>query len=474
MLIMNLRLNTAMKKNLTILGCLLLFSVVIILLQACDYDMDSIETATTQKIHNRATEVGPSEALYVAETFSGIQNPSRLNGRSGSTINAINDDYGMPLAYVVNLADGGWVMVSATKEYFPIMAYSEDINAHLDINNPETTEILRMWPIEIMSEVMTDNNTENNVEIAHEWQKYEYTIDSYVSGVPGGNSSEAIKCRERLRELNEQYYNDGWSFITLDKVTEVTIPNSVYQNADNYGSPYQYTIVGLKDISTVTEAGPLVETEWHQYDPFNKMCKGYPAPAGCAAIAMIQIMKYHMHPSDITWYKMSTQGASPYTQEIIAQIGEVINVKYDIGGSDAEISNILNGFRHYGYSVEKKSHTNNDVIAEIVSNRRPIYMRAKNTVTNRGHGWVCDGAKKTTSEYEYYVEYLNSTNEYTNYGLTLMENPGLTGGLAPAPQFHMNWGQSDLSINGWYINPKYNDSHDYSKDRENIYVKPDR
>ncbi|MCM1028981.1 MAG: Spi family protease inhibitor [Pseudoflavonifractor sp.] len=137
---------------------------------------------TTQKLDNRSKEVGPSEAAHVAETFSGLQNSTYLRGRSGSTIDAINDDFGMPLAYVVNLADGGWVIVSATKDYFPVMAYSDDIDAHLDVNDQETNEILRMWPLEIMSTVMNVNDAESKARITQEWQRYEYSNSTFASG----------------------------------------------------------------------------------------------------------------------------------------------------------------------------------------------------------------------------------------------------------------------------------------------------
>lgn len=66
------------------------------------------------------------------------------------------------------------------------------------------------------------------------------------------------------------------------------------------------------------QVGPLLDSNWHQNAPFNNLCPIWPGDgersfAGCVAIAMAQIMKYHEWP-------VQGEGSSFYFWEGIIQI----------------------------------------------------------------------------------------------------------------------------------------------------------
>lgn len=416
-------------------------------------------------------QVSASQAQDVAKSVSATRfgvTPS-MASRSSQTIETISDTDGTPLAYIVNTEGAGWAIVSATTDYYPILAYSDNPDEVFDMSDSFFNESgLSIWMDNIRSAIggSASNDTLTARQIAMEWLPY--AVES--PGLPGGNSEQAVACRNRLKVLNEMYYQDGWTFKVLTSVSEVAIPSNVYAIADYCGSPYQYTIIGLRDVSTRGEVKPMTSTLWSQEDPFNKLCNG--ALAGCIPIAMAQIMKFHKYPLNYNWANMPNSGATIDTQQLIYDIGIAVGIKYQAGSeSGASPNDAVNGFKKFGYNATKKAFSFSEVVKEISTYKRPVYLRGVDSDTGKGHAWVCDGFIKKVGEYQYYVEYLNSVGEYTNYGETLMENPGSLPGESYTT-LHMNWGWGG-KYNGNYIQPSTSNGH-YTSNQEAIFVNPNK
>ena len=358
-------------------------------------------------IQTGVNSLSPGEAQEVADIFYSRAFGDTFLKKSRSTnVSPINNDQNVPVAYVVNNADGGWVIVSATTDYYPILAFSESGQFTLDSNKNDG---LKDWIDETILAIEESDKLDNETSsiIAAEWLQYTSEIQiEQLSGPPGGNSPEAVMCRNRMKELNETYYTDGWSFRTLSSFTGMSIPDQVYSIADQVRSPYEYTIVGIKDVSSKTTNGPLLTTKWDQEKGFNELCPNK-HPAGCAAIAMAQIMKFHKYPSSFDWNSMPDDYATYASQYLIADIGKTIGINYGSGGSEAKDYDIPNGFIAYGYQSSIKGHNSNDVISEITKFKRPVCMTGVNPSTASGHAWVCDGVEQRNSKKEYYVEYVN-------------------------------------------------------------------
>lgn len=389
-------------------------------------------------IQTGVNSLSPGEAQEVADIFYSRAFGDTFLKKSRSTnVSPINNDQNVPVAYVVNNADGGWVIVSATTDYYPILAFSESGQFTLDSNKNDG---LKDWIDETILAIEESDKLDNETSsiIAAEWLQYTSEIQiEQLSGPPGGNSPEAVMCRNRMKELNETYYTDGWSFRTLSSFTGMSIPDQVYSIADQVRSPYEYTIVGIKDVSSKTTNGPLLTTKWDQEKGFNELCPNK-HPAGCAAIAMAQIMKFHKYPSSFDWNSMPDDYATYASQYLIADIGKTIGINYGSGGSEAKDYDIPNGFIAYGYQSSIKGHNSNDVISEITKFKRPVCMTGVNPSTASGHAWVCDGVEQRNSKKEYYVEYVNN-GKYDNFGYTLIDNPG-SFGYTSYYYFHINWG----------------------------------
>lgn len=414
-------------------------------------------------IQTSVNSLSPSEAQEVADIFYSRAFGDTFLKKSRSTnVSPISNDQNVPVAYVVNNADGGWVIVSATTDYYPILAFSDCGHITLDANKSDG---LKDWIDETILAIEESDKLDDETSsiIAAEWLQYASdTQIEQLSDLPGGSSPEAVMCRNRMKELNETYYTDGWSFRTLSSLTSMGIPNQVYSIADQVGSPYEYTIVGIKDISLKTTVGPLLSTKWGQGNGFNELCPNQ-YPAGCVPIAMAQIMKFHKYPSSFDWNNMANTYATYASQYLIANIGQTIGVDYGSDGSSASTSEALDGFKYYGYQAVLKDHKSSDVASEISNNKRPVFMRGQPGLLSNGHAWVCDGLNRNIAEYEYYVEYITN-GSYNNLGYTLIDNPGAFGGSSYT-YFHMNWGWKGTN-DGWFVD----NNIEYTTSRKDIYV----
>lgn len=442
------------------------------ILASCDSDDVTLAKVDDAQQSVDLQSITQAVAVDVAARFTDRKNGDVAKAASRSTlpIETIKDNNDNVIAYAVNYEDGGWVVVSATKAYYPILAYSDE--GQFAFDKSDQTTGLEIWIDEIGLAIESADSfdDETTSQIALEWLEYqpESLSTSSGSGLPGGNSPEAVACRARLKELNETYYQDGWSFTTLPQVSEVTMPSDVYSLADSHSSPYEYTIVGLRDIGIHNYVAPLLTTQWYQQAPYNMLCPNG-SPAGCVPTAMAQIMKFHRYPSQFNWDDMPDAIATYSIQSLLKDIGTTIGAKYLGNITGASYIDALNGFVSYGYSAELKDFADDDVISFITSERAPVYMRGTGN-SGIGHAWVCDGVSQHHSRYGYYVEFLVG-GSYTNLNEYWIDYPRELDVLnLGRVNYHMNWGEKDVA-NGWYYEAKVNGS-DFSYDRKNIYVKP--
>lgn len=454
-----------MKKNIAALFfiCFCIFS--------CSKQEEMQLVLANINLSNQAEQnvVSKQVAVNVASLFF-LDSPDGKRTRSEriiKSVESINDSEGQPLAYVVNYEGGGWAIVSATKKYYPILAHAEEGQfAQSPLNRSEG---LHNWIKEVSQAIEFSENQEPQTAsaIALEWLKYEPAVATLSLPVlPGGNSPEALLCRTRLKQLNDTYYQDGWVFSTLSSQSNNIYFNKPRSIADQCGSPYEYTVVGIRDLSETVQTGPLLITQWNQTYPYNVLCPNQ-YPAGCVAIAMAQIMNFYKYPAVFDWNNIPNAGATSATQFLIADIGRAVGMEYGPNGSSSNIEKTENGFESYGYSAIQVNHDYNTVKSVILQNRAPVYMRGEGS---DGHAWVCDGVLHRLDEYEYYVEYLYN-GAYDNLGETLIDLPERVTLNYNYYRYHMNWGWGGTS-DGWYYEATPTNGMNFENKRKNIYVYP--
>lgn len=178
---------------------------------------------------------------------------------------------------------------------------------------------------------------------------------------------------------------------------------------------------------------PLITSMWGQKDPYNSMCpqvNSTRCPAGCTAVAMAQVMRYHRFPTTSTnvipayttsslgidmpelqsttfdWDKMPDQLLSDTPQESIDEVaklllycGQATEMNYDATGSGAFTDILPQRMPQYFnypktiHYVYRKSYSEEEwdsLLVRELTNGRPVIYTAY-TNLGAGHTFVCDG-----------------------------------------------------------------------------------
>lgn len=316
---------------------------------------------------------------------------------------------GRDLIYVVNLTDGGWVLVSGimTENENPILGYSTEGEYEPEsIQSPEAAFWLEM--------------TESMVE---------RRIDEFEEQ------------RSRLRSFGDDYF---WVLIPINSQT-TTVPHS--------------------------SVSQLLSTKWGQGFPWNYKCPTIDSTyfpmsgsiqcfTGCVATAYAQVL-YYLHnsigkPNMLyhqinTAYEWHTSYFSPvhelnglvnnssrwnsmplvnpgyrtagtdYVGDLMIEIGYYVFMRYFPDISEANLS--ASQFNPYGISCTHYDYFDSSVAISQLNNDIPIIVGAYNAPSGgSGHCWVIDGhvTTLTTIDQRYQwrrlpIEVINNYNNYVCY-----------------------------------------------------------
>lgn len=209
--------------------------------------------------------VSSDQALKIAEKFLhkevGVETKALAGAKVESVIKQKNNT---PAMYVVNYPEGGFVIVGATKSYFPILAYSDENSFDMET---ALTSGASVWLEETKEAIRTspELDTEVTDQIRLQWLISE--TEEMSSRTIQSKSPQAMD--ERIEELIDLYALSGWQdFMSLDEASN-WLDSYTYQTlvgqANYFESPTQSTIVAVRvSPSTVTRKGPWVKTKWHQ------------------------------------------------------------------------------------------------------------------------------------------------------------------------------------------------------------------
>ena len=252
-------------------------------------------------------------------------------------------------------------------------------------------------------------------------------------------------------------------------------------NNKNRALPLLFMVVMFGSISSAftqndVQVGPLITTKWGLDSPYNDSCPGN-FQAGCVAIAMSQIVKYHAHPArgtgttpayytrsrniymppvnlEVDYHFNEMGDAKPLTAtekanvaRLIYHCGVSIEMDYGVGSSSGsgafseEVPVALSTYFGYGNSLFIFQETSNidwdATLRRELDAGRPVYYAGYSVNSNgeatSGHAFVCDGYRKN------------------NY-------------------FHINWGVTGWT-DGWYLTtafPMYKSMHEII-----INIRPD-
>lgn len=388
-----------------------------------------------------------------------------------SNIDEIDDivpiygDEGDVLMYAVNFRTGGYTIVSATKDYYPVLAKIEKGRYSDELYKTGASVLMQEYR-EGMKYAKTLPR-DSILSLRALWMKYEEPHTGQWVATKS-NDQLASLVGESIQEWQEQ----GLSYTFLSEGPPKEMPYDVYQRyvayAEGLSNPdydyYENCVIIGESIGASSSQSPLITTSWHQQYPFN-----YNLPAGwnigCCAIATSQIMAYYKYPSNLNW-----SGILALNPEVIGNfvydVALGINTNFGIQ-SGSTIDDVQNYLIETGYNVQKISHATTDVM-ESLDAKRPVYMRGTLKNQNYGHAWICDG-------YMYSNDYIKYTLLILSLTEPLKYEPCGEPYLYEPPRymdFHMNWGWGGTG-NGYYADNEWFDVNIFSGNRMDlIHVYP--
>lgn len=445
----------------------LFFWLLSLLFFACEPQEVFLDSSISPEITTRLTkenkDISKDEALQVATKFT----KQRIKTKSAPTpipivdkITTVTGQDGSPALYIINYGEAeGFVIVSATKKYQPILAYAQSGR----FNPNDTQPGLHSW-LEEQKAAIAYQKGETPTSLStfqQMWTEYEETPATTLLSA----SDNALKAPSPIlaltHRMEEEWRNAGYACYRLKEASSI-MSSSIYTtfcslaeaNANKAYDYMEYAYILEKGTQTFTKVDTLLTTLWNQHPPYNELVKtidGKKAPAGCVAIALAQIMRYHEWPSTYDWKSMSDITANLQTQALIRDIGTAVNMKYGSDGSESNIDNALKALHStFGYSGNKIDHDVDKVTRELKAHR-PVYMRADTKkflfITWDGHAWVCDGLDERIIYKEFYLQVISPSAplQYKQIG-TGPISEGFTQSY-----YHMNWGWDYQNhSNGWY------------------------
>ena len=469
-----------------------------VLFFACSEENDLTFDRVHQKVKQETAAnsfdkafVSKEQAIGLAESFFGQQtNETTLRSanrqRSIASIETLQDQ-NHPVMYVLNYEEGGFAIISATRSYYPVLAYSDENSFILS----EDMGGVSVWLDETKEAIKVSDKLDEKAKatIRTMWTIYEGAEGWATSNVTLRRYDPlmAAAFATRSNQLYLQYGPLGWYGVySLEEAEYYFTPMdyaTLCQTATSYGSPPEYTIIVLKPNYTMQTIGPLLSTKWHQGNPFNSQIP-LSVDAGCATIALSQIMKFHRKPALVTspsnhhynWDNMPDSGApsGSSTPYLIHHVAKAIHsIPLPPFGTLALPLDVELAIRYtFGYSVSRSAHNSGFVWTEVFSNKNPVMMLGF-TGGMTGHYWVCDGARANQNITTFFIEFINPNN-YTYYSSSSGWNPSNPGvsvnGTGPT-EYNMNWGWGG-SCNGWFINNDVNSGlGNFQYSRENYYIR---
>lgn len=473
-----------MKSPISQLFAIIAFLFVCYACQQTDWNVENELQSGSLPIEKANSDlcVEANEALDIANNFF-----ARYLGHINSTrskhlfvVDSIIDDNGKSMIYIVNLGDNqGFVLVSATKKYYPILAYNDSGNFFLDKNTPEgLQEWLRLKKQRIQKASVL--SSDSLFVFLSEWRKYE----NPPMNVFEANSSVKFELEKHLKELLNQWNSEGKHYAALSQAFGM-LPDDVYHQwcieaelaifplYEDYMN-YSFVVEEYVEADCSKTKKNVFEPEWSQRNGFNSSLNridGELPPAGCSTIAMATVLRQYERPKDkYAWNMMpySPSHVNTITADFVRDVSVMIHANYGLQGTGASLDNVKKSFVHdFGYdsSIELVNHTIERTRAEIDKDRVVIMQGFPEH--GSGHAWVVSGYDRHAgyTKYSLWVPIYNFEVDKPYSEVKSYEE-----GHRDYNYIYIHWGWHPASsFNGFYLdtNPSI-DNLSYKYNRKDI------
>lgn len=475
-------------------------------ISACDKDyLINQDYAKFQRIENSpeeiSTKVSIEKAIDIASKFLNYRAFPNLASRSegyketdGLPI-VISDDNGNPAIYVINYKSGGFVLVSATRNYYPILAFSD--KGSFQVPREKESNGSTLW-LNNTKKSITNCLTLNDsikADIQALWNNYDMPTETSESRSTGSTPEAIQACWNRLYELEAQHAGEGWTFTTLENGESIfsgagysNTYNELCFSAEFNHSPLNCSVLGWRLSTLREEVGPFIATQWGQNAPFDNLMEG--EKPGCAAVAVAQVMKYYEHPQSMnlngytfSWNNIPINVVENSDQPWLMKLVSIaVNTHHVASYHYTTPFGLIDGLNSLLYNVQRNNFSANETTEYLYNNKKPIIMLGNSTnlswipgqsnleYIGNSHYWICDGALTLTPNIlEYFTEWQPYSNGTFVRGWNTADNPGKLQSVTYV-YYHMNWGWRGNN-DGWYgFNDVNSGNGNFEHSRENFYI----
>lgn len=439
---------------------LLVYSLGAFFICACSQDGEDLASechemqSDTNLISCKISHLQTTDAMKVALQFSKTNtNQSRSTiSISTSDVTPVYSHDGTLVMYAVNYPNNqGYVLIGASKNYVPILAYSDKGN--LNDSTLHSNPFINEYKEHIEEVANIDSDSLRNA-FASTWLPYEDV--SFETRI-GGEWSDAEVAALRAQAV-QSYEAQGYTCLSLQSALSIIPPTTNEPNrAQNFvdqicaqtAPGYDPMVVDIFATKTnVVTYGPLLQTEWHQLYPFAGWAKN--GKAGCVITAMVQLMYYHQHPNSYNWNAIPTNITDLNTE--LDRLIQNLQTQASADDSDSLFTSVLapdmvRTLRSNGYQVQTYSYPGNEqhtIVENNIINGLPLLMDGL-TDASEGHAWICDGYRYSQIQY--------SAGLFTRLGVYRFQT-GISDDRTK--YLHMKWGWKYGYCDGWYYQDQAN------------------
>lgn len=458
--------------------------------QVDEYQNDNLNS-TSLLIDKDIIDLEKEDAEKIAQNFFNINVKTRSRQISQvKNIQAVLNEAGNPVAYVVNYKNG-FVIVSATKLYDPVIAFSD--NGYIDCL--QMTGGLKYW-----FDAVTDDIDQNKRilmsdsslywEYRNKWAPYEKEEQSLYTELSVKNHSYWFPITKDIilnkgaswRTDRQQYcyimqskYN---VFESLDYLEHTD--SELERNYKNTGYiPPSFVWGECLNGTIVKKINPILKTYWGCGNPYNTYKKNATSLSS-SAVAIGQLLNYR-NPLSIDGVKIDwTKTDVPYllpdsnNEEIpkmLALLDSTITamsfehyVSKDNRDYVYNIYGIGPFLRRNGFFVNSQNGYDSSLFTTIlneIKNYHPVYVEINSIgalINTTLTAFVCDGYYEEWAE-EGIIAYRTDQVQNKNYDTNpYVMHVDKTTSKMYSQFVHINWGDGTVvsdfypisSANGWY------------------------
>lgn len=350
-----------------------------------------------------ARVVNHNEILRVLNNFQPTMKLAKSVSRGLEPEVVYNAD-GNPSMYVFNFPQGGFIVISAVKDLYPVLAYNTE--GYFDINAGIPGFDGWMKDVSTLTENPSAINPDSIQSCRRMWRMYEKASELRI---PEGRDWKPGMIDEAEYQILQRIFADSvsaWNSrnITvhyLDDIKKNYPDKYEYYNDLAHSSIWpeyepvyqQFSVVVERTVQYSDYSRYLIETKWDQIGGFNQTFgpRGtnlVNACTGCGPVAAGQIMFYHKWPSKYNWADMPLYYGTATTSNFLLDLALQAGAVFSNTGTATDFFKFEDIFKNNGYTckVEKSWKSNSETILknEIIGGR-PVMMAIQN------HGIILGG-----------------------------------------------------------------------------------